>query len=355
MMWKKIIPHLLLLCIIPLSQQENLNALDIGGKMEFFGGAAYTDEIQLQFDGISELEFYLPSSRNVDLRLVLRGTLSNSPSAGDIGIKYAYLRYHTDNGHITTGRQPISWSYGAMFNPLSYGFALDGFAGRSLTPEVDGFRVFRSLGDRSSLQGVISFPNGAAAHSLEDLSYGARLRVPIPGHDISTQVIFSNSLLRIGGTYRGDVGPVGIYSASGYLLETDDITHDVMIQGGFDYSRRIGHEYEEKTLYFQAEYMRFIMKNLGDGVLDPLQQLITGTSISAIYDLLSMVSTLELSYFSQAGIAVITETSNWMTVVNPFFLTEIGGGFELRLDASVMRGPDGDFNYASGVQISYYF
>mgnify|MGYP001026884486 CR=1 FL=1 len=207
-----------------------LYAADIGGKMEIQGGLSYQDEVKAAFSGLSELEFYLPSSRDIDLRLVLEAHLKDD-SSPELGITYAYIRYHSENGHITAGRQPVSWSYGAMFNPLDYGTSVDGFAGMSLTPKADGFRVFRSLGDRSSLQGVISFQNISQEISYKDISYGARLRTPVPGHDISTQIIYSSSLLRAGATYSGDLGPVGIYGAAGYLYESDENKHDVVIQG----------------------------------------------------------------------------------------------------------------------------
>ena len=335
--------------------QKPLGAADIGGKMEVQSGVFYGNDLQTQFSGTSELEFYLPSSQDVDLRLVLRASLNNT--IPPLGIKYAYLRYHTNYGHITAGRQPVSWSYGAMLNPLDYGTSLDNFAGRSFAPEVDGFRVFFALGERSSLQTVVSFPKAGLFSSPDALSYGARLRVPVPGHDISTQVVYSKALLKTGITYSGDLGPAGIYAAAGYLRNTDDQTHDVVIQGGIDFSFQLGPEYEEKMLYLQAEYMRFLMNNLGSEVLGTglLQQMLAGASVPSINDLLALAATVELSYFTQAGIAVITETSDWLTVVNPFITTELRGGLELRIDASVMRGPGGDFSYASGVQLSYYF
>lgn len=355
MMLIKMILCLLVLLGAPFIHQESLSALDIGGKMEFRGGLSYNDELNALFSGTSELEFYLPSSRDVDLRLVLEANLNSNTAPEpepepELGITYAYIRYHTDNGHITVGRQPVSWSYGAMFNPLDYGTSVDGFAGMSLTPKADGFRVFRSMGDRSSLQGVISFQELSSSISYGDISYGARLRTPIPGHDISTQVIYSNSLLRAGATYSGDLGPVGIYGAAGYLYQTDDEEQDIVIQGGIDYSFQVGPEYEEKLVYLQAEYLRFLLKNLGNTA-------ITHPDLALLFqhDALIAAATIEVDYFSSAGIAVITETSDWVTVVSPFYETELGGGLELRLDAAVARLTGNDFNYTAGIQLSYYF
>lgn len=334
--------------------QQPPRAADIGGKMEVLGGVFYGNDLQTQFSGSSELEFYLPSSRDVDLRLVLRTSMSEILP---LEVKYAYLRYHSDFGHITAGRQPVSWSYGAMFNPLDYGTSLDNFAGRSMAPEVDGVRFFWSLGDRSSLQTVVSFSSIDTLTPLNELSYGARLRVPVPGHDISTQVAYSNTLLKAGATYSGDLGPAGIYAAAGYLRNTDEQTQDVVVQGGVDYSLQIGPEHEETMIYLQAEYMRFLMNNLAGEVLGTglLQPILAGVPYPSINDLLALVATAELSYFTQAGIAMITETTDWLTVVNPFMQTELRGGLELRIDASVLRGPNGEFTYASGVQLSYYF
>ncbi len=326
-----------------------LTAVDIGGNMAISGGASYQDDLEFQYAGGAELEFYLPSSRDVDIRLVLRGSLQD-PLQQEIGIKYAYLRYHTEHGHITAGRQPVSWSYGAIFHPLDYRVSLDGFAGISVTPEIDGVRAFRHLGDRSSLQGAVSFP-AAGTYAWDDLTYGIRLRTPVPGHDISTQAVFSSPLLRTGVSYSGDLGPMGLYGAAGYLLNTDDMTHDAVLQAGIDYSTQVGPEHEEKMLFLQAEYMRFIMKNLGSQVLEqvPFAKDLT------VNDLFAGIVTLELSHFTRTGIAVVAETADWAGAVTPFFETELKGGLELLITASALRNSGGDFNFLSGIQLKHYF
>ncbi len=372
----------LILLLFFSSMGEVVEAVEIGGEMEITTGLSYIDELEGTYSGRGELELYLPQARNLESRLVLRGSLR--PDDADLGVKYLYLRQRRDNGHITLGRQPVSWSYGAMINPFDFGFGIEGVAEETLTPEIDGVRYFHSLGQGRSLQLVAEFP-GEFVDRLDELGYGARLRLPRVGHDMSFNAayqpvrIIEDNLIRAGLTYSGDIGDAGIYGSAGYYRLEDNSSDDYLAQLGLDYSWEIGPEYDTRPVFLQAEYLRFLQRDLGEVFFLQMTDgmMLTGgeADISneengnasgtepetpgeigelSIYDLLVASLTVELDPFSRAGAALIGSSGENILALTPFYISELGGGFELRVESNLSYDGD-DFGAGAGVGLSYYF
>ncbi len=368
---QKVCLVLLVAIIVLLTGSENSRAIQVGGKVELESGLFYQDDVRANFAGQGELEFYLPETRKLDTRLVLRARLGEG--SPEVGIKYLYLRYHLENGHFTLGRQPVSWSYGAIMNPLGFGFGIEGLAGESVTPEVNALRYFHSLGNGSSLQLVLGFPEGLTAQPLDRLAIGARVRAPLPGHDfglvLTDRPLWTGSgpgednLFRAGFSYSGDLGPVGVYGAFGYYRLRSAEIDDLVGQVGVDYSWKVGPEYEEKDVYLQAEYLRFFKEELGPVLL---MQVGEGNGFMPeanvqqaepvdIQDMLVGNLSMEIDPFSQAGLALITETREWLLALIPYYQTDLGGGVELRLEGSFLRDPAGELSGGGRAVLNYYF
>lgn len=351
-----------------------VEAIDIGGEIEINSGLLYQDDIHSYLSGRGELELYLPQSRNVSSRLVLKGSLAQEQN--ELGIKYLYLRHRRDDGHITLGRQPVSWSYGAMINPYDFGFGLEGFADETLTPDIDGVRYFHGLGEGRSLQLAAEFAEGHYS-SLDRMGYGARVRLPAAGYDLSfnlaaqpvliNQPVSEDNLLRVGGTYSGDIGPAGIYGALGYYRLLDDDRDDYVAQLGFDYSWQVGPQYEERTIFLQAEYLRFLNKELGLLFFQQFSDELTTQGAEPgnmtenaaqnfeVYDLLAANLSLQLDPFSRVGAAFIGESGEGMVTLIPFYQTELGGGLEFRIEGNLMQDFYDDFGAGFSAGLSYYF
>lgn len=368
---RNLLAGILIIFFLLVSGVENAQAIQMGGKIKLQSGLFYQQDIRANFSGLGELEFFLPETSNLNARLVLRAKLDDySP---EVGIKYFYLRRQLENGHITLGRQPVSWSYGAIINPLDFGFGVQGLAGEVTSSEIDGVRYFHSLGNGASLQLVTGFSEGLEGQSLDRMGYGARLRVPQAGHDFSINLIdqplelgpvqLGDNLSRLGLTYSGDAGSLGLYGAIGYYrlrsLELDDIVGQV----GIDYSWQVGPEYEQKTVYFQGEYLRFFKKELGPIFFMQIgggNNLVSSGSPAVaitpeLYDLIVGNLSMEIDPFSQVGSALITETGEWLFVLIPYYQTDLGGGVELRVEGSFLREPGGGSSGGGNVVLSYYF
>ncbi len=356
-----------------------VQAIDIGGELELKSGVLYEDELHSNFWGRGELELYLPRAADFSSRAVFQGQLGNSGENKDeLGFKYLYLRHRRDDGHFTIGRQPVSWAYGAMINPYDFGFGLEGLADETRTPAIDGLRSFHNLEAGRSLQLVAEFADSHYT-SPDHMGYGARFRLPSAGQDLSFNLVYQpvvdilsgsrDNLLRAGGTYSGDWGQAGIYGALGYYRLRDLARDDYVAQLGLDYSWQIGPQFQERTVFLQAEYLRFLNKELGllffQQFADDLTIQDSGEAagnvtddfdqIPEVYDMLAANISIQLDPFTQVGTAFIGETGEGLMTLIPFYQSELGGGVELRIEGSLIHDFQEEIGAGISAGLSYYF
>ncbi|MFN2364548.1 MAG: hypothetical protein ABR596_09625 [Halarsenatibacteraceae bacterium] len=368
-----------------------VKAVEIGGELNLNAGLNYpaAGDLSSSFGGAAELELYLPETARIEPRLVMQGSLRDSGDAA-FDFKYLYLRRRFENSHLTLGRQPVSWSYGAVINPYDYGFGIEGLAGETITPGVDGARYFQSLGAGRSLEAVISWPEFTA--DIEQLGFGGRLRLPGQGYDLSFNlasqeipylaiseggpVLREDRLIRAGMTYSGDLGELGAYGAAGYYRLNGREIDDWVIQLGLDYSWLLG-EYGSRQVMVQGEYLRFIQNDLdmtallGLALSDQLlgDQMpggempgaeipangIAGGEIFSARDLFILNISTGLDSFTRIGLAVIGETENRNIMAAPYYSSDLGSGLEFRLEGSVGLDSDNEINTGISAGMTYYF
>jgi len=351
-----------------------IQALELGGNMEMNSGLNYplADKVLATYYGYGELELFLPTTDKNEPRLVLQGLLASNGDSR-LGIKYMYLRRKQNWGNITIGRQPISWAYGSLINPLDFGFGIDDLAMQTITPGADGLSFFRPFGNRKSMQFVLSWRHAHTAEPIK-LDLGARLRMPRQGYDLSLNLAHQHYILgtsedelfRSGLTYSSDLNKLGIYGALGYnrLLQSGE--EDLVVQIGFDHSWMMG-RYERKMAFLQVEYLRFVFDNLNLSTLaalsSPLDAGDSGmspgfaaiNSMMQANDLLIINLNIQLDSFTSLGSAFMLETSDLNIILTPYYLVDLGGELELRLDASLMLDEDQELSTGAFAGITYYF
>ncbi len=365
---------------------QQVQAVEIGGELNLNAGLNYQadGDLSTTFSGSTELEFYLPATAGIEPRLVMQGSLRDTGDA-DFNFKYLYLRRRFDSGHLTLGRQPVSWSYGAVINPYDYGFSIEGLAGETLTPGIDGARYFHSLGAGRSLQAVINWPEYNS--ELNQLGFGTRLRLPGQGYDLSFNLasheipyidfidgelaLIQDRLTRAGMTYSGDIGELGAYGAAGYYRLNDSEIDDWVIQLGLDYSWQTG-EFADRQVMVQGEYLRFIQNDLDMNALlglalsnqsfggqmpggDMPANGVAGGEIFTARDLFILNISTNLDSFTNIGLALLGETENKNLMAAPYYISDLGGGLELRIDGSIGLDSNNDINTGISAGMTYYF
>ena len=374
-MFNRPLLSLVLLTVIAAGLSPTAFAMDIGGELELQAGVRHTDSWTTDLQGQVLLELYLPETPPFSTRFAAEGFLGSEQS--DWRFKYLYLRWQGDNGQVTVGRQPVAWGYGSMLNPLGYGIDIQGLAGQSVVPAVDGIRYVHSLGSGRRLELVVDLPEGLTEQGLETLGYGGRLRWPKLGQDLSFNIssqpmflplgpdgaVVRERLLRTGVTYRGDAGPIGLYGALGYvrLLEAEE--HDILLQVGLDTSWQWGSEYQSRPVILQAEYLRFMHSRLYPGLLlqwnpEQLEQDAAEEHTPeavAVNDLLLLNLVVEWDYFTQFGAALMMPVGPGPKTLAPYYVTDLGGDVQLRLQGDITRLEAGAFHYGVRAGLTKHF
>ncbi|MFP4016622.1 MAG: hypothetical protein ACLFUI_06285, partial [Halanaerobiales bacterium] len=104
----------------------NLLAVDLGGELRsnLSGTIDGDGNISSDFSQSLDLELFLPSYGDSSgaVRFVLYNPeiINQRRERTRINFKKLYLCHRIDDFRLTFGRQPISWSFGSLINPIDF-------------------------------------------------------------------------------------------------------------------------------------------------------------------------------------------------------------------------------------------
>jgi hypothetical protein len=336
---------------------------DIGGKASLISNLSYADsELDNSLAAELELEWFLPY--DFPLNIQNRAVISLSEAGEDkfdLWFKKLYLKEELGSFNVSIGRQPISWSYGALINPVDYSLGAENLEEESKAKFVDGLELYYPINWGSGLTFVASNLENQKEHK-----WALRGRTTFRGYDLSasyvnTPVEAGSDLERYGLTAKGDLGPVGLYGAYG-LWQNDEIDYDIY-QLGTDYSYNF---MAGSRLYLQAEYLR--LEGLGGDIsafnLFNLESSTSETeeSSSDIINNLNFINTnlsYEIDEFSSVGIMTVSYLDDGSTLFIPNYSYLFGSNLLLELRGSIAAGSEEEVlgGDAKGLEInlSYTF
>jgi hypothetical protein len=335
-------------------------AADIGGKASLISNLSYSDsELDNSLAAELELEWYLPYDSPLDIQN--RAVISLDEAAEDkvdLWFKKLYLRQKVGPLTAKLGRQPVSWSYGALVNPVDYSLGAENLEEESRAKFVDGVELYYPINWGSSLTFMASDVEG------KEHKWSLRGRTTLRGYDLSlsyvrTPVVNSADFERYGLTAKGDLGPLGVYGAYG-LWQSDEIDYDIY-QIGTDYSY---HFLSGSQLYLQGEYLRlegvegdissFDFFNLGAAA-----EAESSSDLKNNLDFLNTNLSYEIDEFSSIGIMTVSYLDDGSTIFIPNYSYLFGSNLLLELRGSVTAGAEEEMlgGDARGLQVnlSYTF
>lgn len=230
------IPIILFLVICGILAATPVWAVEAGGKVElsYLGnwdtGGTYTDQLTDSLD----LELYLPPLGKTELCYAfrvdspLRGLLAGEKST--YFTKKLYLKHRFSPFHLTVGRQPVSWSFGSLLNPVDYTIGAEVLERENESKFTDAVEAYIPLNWNSGLTLVASFPTGFDWET-EKLKWGIRGWFGVKGYDLTVNYVQEAAAdgssghgygphgsiglpplprQRVGFTFKGDLGPIGV-------------------------------------------------------------------------------------------------------------------------------------------------
>jgi len=249
-------------------------AVEAGGKAELIYGGTwfengdFTDELK----DYLEMELYLPRLEKTEFSYAFRiGSPLQGLTAGKEAsyfTKKLYFKHRFPRFHLTVGRQPVSWSFGAMLNPVDYTLGAEALEEESDSKFTDAVEAYIPLNWNSGLTLVASFPTGFD-FEMKKLKWGIRGRFGVKGYDLTVNYVQEPETAGPGGhghgwpglpplprqragfTFKGDLGDLGIYGAFGHYFEEAGKNNNSYLLG-VDYSYNIGY-YGKLTM--QMEYL----------------------------------------------------------------------------------------------------
>ena len=327
-----------LLVLIPVSAK-----IDIGGEVNtsLVGILDNQGNISGYLQESLDLELFLPSFDDTQAKYEIY--LYNHPLSGgfDYLLKKLYLKHKFEKFHLTVGRQPISWSFGSMLNPVDFSLGAMVMDEETGSKYQNAIEAYYPINWNSSITAIAAFPNG-----FENMKWGLRGRTMLEGYDLTLNYVrepeenSAETMIpvsqRIGISAKGDLGPFGIYGALGYYFkDNDDGDLAYLIGGDYSYFFEAGNK-----IYFQLEYLSMKQENLSS-VLGPFFSGNITNNLDNQVGLLLGLLNYEINEFSQVSLMAISSLNDGSMIIMPGYHNQLNNNLSFNLNMAIYSGKEG--------------
>jgi len=287
-----------------------------------------------------DLELFLPTHNNTQAKFEIY--LFNNPMSGgfDYLIKKLYLKHKFEKLHLTLGRQPISWSFGSMLNPVDFTLGSMVMDEETGAKYQDAIQAYIPLNWNSSVSLFAAFPEAS-----QDIKWGLRGRTMIEGYDLTLNYVrepeidFMGTIIpasqRIGFTAKGDLGPIGVYGALGYYFkENDDGDIAYLIGGDYSYFFEAGNK-----VYFQLEYLSMKEDNLSS-ILGPFFAGNVTNNLNENIGLILGMANYEIDEFSQINLMAISSINDGSIIIIPGYRNQLSNNLSFNFSTAIYFGKE---------------
>ena len=333
---------LILLIVLPVSAQ-----VEIGGEIKAnLISTIYQGEIKSLLQETLQLELLIPRFGDTDAKVELKIYNPELLNGERISFQKLYLKRKFDQFYLTVGRQPISWSFGSMLNPVDYSLGAEAIKQETIGKYQDAVALYVPLNWNSNLALVASNFSGTGR-----IKWGIRGRAGYKGYDLTASLIREpainltelNGLLnhatdqaaggvltctRAGLTAKGDLGPLGVYSALGYYHWDQREQGNLVLLLGGDYSYTYHYD---QLITAQLEYLILEKGELLSGVIP------AGEHLNFLIGNINY----PLDDFSALNFSVISSLDDGSMVLQPSYQVDLGSNLSLNLSGFYQLGdPD---------------
>jgi hypothetical protein len=318
---------ILILLLVIFISSVGLAQVDVGGEVKT---SIISSDGESDLQESLNLQLFLPESERTSAKFEVDlyiNTLDNLSQDNQINtsLKKLYIKHRFDNSNMTIGRQPISWSFGSLLNPVDFNLGAEAMDKEGSAKYVDALEFYLPINWSSGLTLVTSFPEQVGN------KYGFRGRTNFKGYDLSLNYIHQTAVdddvlkERVGMSGKGDLGPIGIYGALNYDLGQRKSTYLV----GGDYSFYLNNDLNRVVV--QLEYLRDEA-----GVLDYI--LGNNYSLSAIekdVEFILTTTSYEIDQFSNLSLTGGLNLTDNSLLLTPEYKNQLSSNLDLTVGASL--------------------
>lgn len=320
-------------------------AVEIGGKLSLDTLFSHQDQMQTDFISELELELLLPEENdlNLDAVFVLRANSLDSADNSDFWVKKLNLSQEIVGFQTQLGRQPISWSYGSLLNPIDYSLGAENLDQETNAKFLDGLELYYPLSWKTGFTLIVT------DSEADENKWALRGRTLLGGYDLTANYIREPSVEKNGFqdieqhrfslTAKGDLGPLGLYGALGSWQEDNDGEEVDIYQLGSDYSYYF---LAGSQIYLQGEFVRID----GSRALSSADNNLSSSLVSSILPITALEDKnieekkldflmMDLSYtaneFLNYGITLLNYPDDGSTTLIPNYNYTFSSNLELEL------------------------
>jgi len=333
---------ILFVIIFLLATIQIFAKIDLGGELStsLISIIDNKGKISPYLQGSLDLELFLPPLDDTQAKFEIY--LFNDPMSGgfDCLIKKLYLKYKFEKLHLTLGRQPVSWSFGSMLNPVDFTLGAMVMDEETGSKYQNAIEAYVPLNWNTSISAVAAFPEAS-----QEVKWGLRGRTMIEGYDLTLNYVrepemnllgnLIPSSQRIGFTVKGDLGPIGIYGALGYYFEDNDNGDLAFLIGGdYSYFFEAGNK-----IYFQVEYLS-MKKNKLSSVLGSFFTGNLDNDLDERVGLILGMINYKIDEFSQVNLMTISSINDGSIIVMPGYRNQLSNNLNLDLGTAIFLGKE---------------
>lgn len=325
-----------------------------GGAAEVLTTATLNEDNSIETELLEsiDLELFIPRLWGHDIKfetMIYKPVQAFMPNENiSVFMKKLYLRLRFKYINITMGRQPVSWSFGSMLNPVDYSLGSVALNEENNSKYTDAVEAYIPINWNSGISGIVSFPYGIAA-DIDSVKYGARIRMGFKGYDLTLNYVHEadvtdttgsalplNTIIpmqRAGATVKGDIGDLGVYGSFGYYFDSG--VKSMSYLAGADYS--IDYDYNKKII-LQAELMGLY--------LDFLNPLIRGAvlkmdSAHTWFNTVTASMNVPIDDFSSFTLFSIVDVNDWSVIIAPVYQVTLPLKINMELSSYIFAGRAG--------------
>jgi len=324
--------------------------VEIGGEAEINSlvNIRESEDINIFLEEILNIKLYIPESKNTEVKVDF--DIKNSQFGVNTNFKKLYIKRDFSKFNLTLGRQPVSWSFGSLLNPVDFNFGAEVMDESTSNKYIDAAKVYIPVDWKTGVE-LIADPQSKIRNNnidYEGTKTGIRARTMIKDYDLSLNYVYDPTIKldnRLGLSLKGDLGPLGIYSAFSYERDTDKENEEKTYLLGLDYSRSINYD---QRIYLQGEII-----NLSSTKLLSFVPAFTGTSSKGEqmsfnlenkrYNLFLGNISYTLNDFSSLNFMLAGTTNNNELIFMPQYKNQLPGNIDLTIGSFLSSGNKNKF------------
>ena len=320
------------ICLVLINIHGLASDLQIGGEMNASLIGLFDTELGIGAipQASVDVELFFPPWDNNELKC--EGLFYTDIEAGEIDffLKKLYWKHKYDNLQLSIGRQPISWSFGSLLNPVDFTLGSVALEEESNSKFQNAVEAYFPINWNTSLSLVAALPEMNSKPKL-----GIRARTLVEGFDLTFNLVHEpvdeggDTLpqQRIGITAKGDVGAFGVYGALGYYKQK---SNDFSVLGGIDYSYFFD---AGNQLYFQWEYLSIPQQYLDQITGSVLPEMQKGETENV--GLLIRNTTYHIDEFSNISLTSFSNLAEGSRVIMPSYSNQVNTNATINISAGM--------------------